>query len=128
MTAVVATSSIPDPIDVQVGGRIRAFRKQLNMSQTKLGEEIDLTFQQIQKYERGTNRVSASTLVRIGSVLGVRVSTLIGEDEDVAQVPPSALNHLGMSGAHKLLDSYAKIGDPKIRSALVSLAASLGGG
>src|SRR5580700_3727149 len=56
----------PDPIDVEVGARIRARRVFLGMSQTKLAIALGLTFQQVQKYERGDNRVSASTLVRVG--------------------------------------------------------------
>lgn len=64
----------PDPIDQYVGSRIRARRVGLEMSQTKLGQTIDVTFQQIQKYENGTNRVSASNLYKIAKALGVEVS------------------------------------------------------
>ena len=63
----------PDPIDQYVGGRIRARRVGLRMSQTSLGEAVDVTFQQIQKYENGTNRVGASNLYRIAQALGVSV-------------------------------------------------------
>jgi len=59
----------PDPVDVYVGMRIRSRRIQLGMSQERLGKACDLTFQQIQKYEKGANRVSSSRLVQIGSVL-----------------------------------------------------------
>jgi len=55
---------MPDPIDVGVGARIRIRRREIGVSQTSLGEHLGLTFQQVQKYERGTNRVSASMLVR----------------------------------------------------------------
>ena len=64
----------PDPIDQYVGSRIRARRVGLRMSQTKLGQTIDVTFQQVQKYENGTNRVSASNLFKIAKALGVDVS------------------------------------------------------
>ena len=69
----------PDPIDIAVGARIRARRKLLGISQQALAERIGLTFQQVQKYERGTNRVSASKLVRIAEVLQTSASDLIGE-------------------------------------------------
>lgn len=59
----------PHPIDVHVGGRIRDRRMFLGMSQTKLGNELGLTFQQVQKYEQGANRVSASRLYLISQVL-----------------------------------------------------------
>lgn len=61
----------PDVVDVYVGGRVRALRKLQGMSQTALADEIGLTFQQIQKYERGFNRISASVLYRIAGALGV---------------------------------------------------------
>ena len=64
----------PDPVDKYVGSRIRARRVGLRMSQTKLGDAIDVTFQQIQKYENGTNRVGASNLYKIAQALGVDVS------------------------------------------------------
>lgn len=67
----------PHPIDVEVGKMIKACRKALGMSQSDLGEELDITFQQIQKYERGYNRVSASALCMISEALNVPVQTLL---------------------------------------------------
>lgn len=64
----------PDPIDVFVGQRVRDRRKETGLSQTQLGKEIGVTFQQIQKYEKGTNRMGSSRLVRIGRTLGIPVS------------------------------------------------------
>ena len=64
----------PNPIDIHVGSRIRLRRKMLGMSQEKLGENLGITFQQIQKYEKGTNRVGASRLQAISSILGVPVA------------------------------------------------------
>ena len=64
----------PDPIDRYVGSRVRARRVGLRMSQTKLGNAIGVTFQQIQKYENGANRIGASNLFKIGQALGVEVS------------------------------------------------------
>ncbi len=68
----------PDPIDVAVGKQIRARRTDLGMSQTELGAELGITFQQIQKYEKGANRVSASALYKIAGVLKVPLSYLFG--------------------------------------------------
>ena len=67
------TSETPNPIDVHVGQRVRLRRKQRGLSQGRLADALGLTFQQIQKYERGTNRVSASKLYGIAMVLGVPV-------------------------------------------------------
>src|SRR5690606_29449067 len=64
----------PNPIDVHVGSRIRLRRNMLGLSQEKLGENLGITFQQIQKYEKGTNRVGASRLQAISSILAVPVS------------------------------------------------------
>ena len=68
------TKKKPNPIDTHVGSRIRLRRNMLGMSQEKLGESLGITFQQIQKYEKGTNRVGASRLQAISSILGVPVS------------------------------------------------------
>ncbi len=64
----------PNPIDIHVGSRIRLRRTMLGMSQEKLGESLGITFQQIQKYEKGTNRVGASRLQNISAILNVPVS------------------------------------------------------
>ena len=69
----------PNPIDVHVGSRVRLRRTLLGMSQEKLGEAIGLTFQQVQKYERGTNRIGASRLWELSAVLDVPVQFFFGE-------------------------------------------------
>ena len=74
---------VPDPLDVSIGARMQARRKMLAVSQGELATAIGVSFQQVQKYERGVNRVSASTLVRIAKRLGVTAAALIGEDETV---------------------------------------------
>jgi transcriptional regulator with XRE-family HTH domain len=76
-----------DPIDVQVGLRIRARRKDLKMSQEKLAEACDVTFQQIQKYERGANRVSASALYHIARKLQVPVAYFFDGLDEAQAVP-----------------------------------------
>ena len=72
----------PDPIDQYVGSRVRARRVGLRMSQTKLGDAIGVTFQQIQKYENGANRIGASNLFKIGRTLGVEVSFFFDDMPD----------------------------------------------
>src|SRR3954471_7305663 len=67
------TKKAPNPIDRHVGSRVRMRRMLIGMSQEKLGEALGLTFQQVQKYEKGTNRIGASRLHRIGTILGVPI-------------------------------------------------------
>src|SRR5215831_229867 len=85
-------SDKPNPTDVHVGSRVRLRRTLLGMSQEKLGEAIGLTFQQVQKYERGANRVGASRLFDLSRVLDVPVSYFFEEMEaSVADTSPSRL-------------------------------------
>src|SRR5215475_12186352 len=69
----IALRKSPNPIDVHVGSRVRLRRMLIGMSQEKLGEQLHLTFQQVQKYEKGTNRIGASRLFQISQILGVPV-------------------------------------------------------
>ena len=80
----------PDPIDVHVGARVRLRRTLLGMSQEKLGEAIGLTFQQVQKYERGANRIGASRLWHVSRVLDVPVSFFFDDMGDAAAARPSS--------------------------------------
>ena len=75
----------PNPIDKHVGSRVRMRRMMMSMSQEKLGDALSLTFQQVQKYEKGTNRVGASRLQAISNVLGVPISFFFQQE-------PGALN------------------------------------
>lgn len=85
---VGAMTKVPKAIDVSIGQRIRARRIELNMSQEKLGEKLGLTFQQIQKYEKGTNRVGGSRMSEIAKALTVPVSYLFGEHAQAAMERP----------------------------------------
>src|ERR1051325_5850247 len=92
----------PNPIDVHVGSRVRLRRTLLGMSQEKLGEAIGLTFQQVQKYERGANRIGASRLFDLSRVLDVPVSYFFEEmSSDVAQRTPSRIRGLGKPEADR---------------------------
>ena len=116
-------TATPDPIDIDVGARIRARRVFLGLSQTKLATALGLTFQQVQKYERGDNRVSASTLVRVAGALDTSVAAMVGEDGARTEKP--MFRHLAMPGAFDLLDAFAKIADPEVRRAVVRLTKTL---
>ena len=84
----------PDPIDIHVGNRVRVRRILIGMGQEKLGEELGLTFQQIQKYEKGANRIGASRLYRISRILNVPVQFFFEDipGEGEAPKPPSDEN------------------------------------
>lgn len=116
-------NSAPDPLDVAIGARVRARRRMLGLSQTALGEELGVTFQQIQKYERGINRISGSTLIRLGKVLGVPAGSLLGDDEVAGDAPPWA--HLMKSGVAETVDALASVKSPAIRRQIVALARAL---
>lgn len=117
---------MPDPIDIGVGARLRIRRKELGMSQTALGEHLGLTFQQIQKYERGTNRVSASMLVKSAAALHCTVGYLVGEEAGSAgDLEGALLGRLSRPGVAALVEAFDAIGSPQQRSAIVQLVRSL---
>jgi transcriptional regulator with XRE-family HTH domain len=116
----------PDPIDVAVGARVRIRRRWLGLSQTELAKALGITFQQVQKYERGANRVSASMLVKIAAKLETTVAALVGEDGS-APVEAIIYAQLATPGATDLLAAFARIGDGEVRRALLTLAQSLSG-
>src|SRR5580692_10124503 len=88
LNQMAMTRQGPDPIDVAVGARVRIRRRWLGLSQTQLANALGITFQQVQKYERGANRVSASMLVKIAAKLETTVAALVGED---GQAPVEAI-------------------------------------
>lgn len=125
----------PNPIDVHVGSRIRLRRNMLGLSQEKLGESLGITFQQIQKYEKGTNRVGASRLQAISAILNVPVSFFFedapgsttpgtgsfGEDSEATYV----VDFLNSNEGVQLTRSFTKISDPKVRRKIIDLVKSL---
>ena len=120
-------TDMPDPIDVEVGIRIRTRRKLLGISQTQLAQSLGLTFQQVQKYERGANRVSASTLVRIARTLETTVASLVGEHEGGAR-DTDLFQHLTTPGSFELLQAYSRMPEGDVRRALVNLAKAMADG
>ena len=105
------------PLDAMVGARIRMLRVNRGISQTVLAERIGVTFQQVQKYERGANRVGASRLAQIASVLDVSV----GEFFESSRAGPPGLNSpvhlLAEPGAWRVLKAYARTPSPRVRPA-----------
>ncbi|MGA0603817.1 helix-turn-helix domain-containing protein [Caulobacter sp. KR2-114] len=116
--------SAPDPIDVSVGARIRIRRRWLGLSQTQLATGLGITFQQVQKYEKGANRISASMLVKAANILETTVAALVGEGE-VAGLEMPVLANLAMPGAQELLDAFARVPANDARQAILTLTASL---
>jgi transcriptional regulator with XRE-family HTH domain len=115
----------PDTIDVEVGRRIRLQRIARGLSQTELGKELGVTFQQVQKYEKGVNRVGAGRLSRIAATLGVSVSSLLGgsasEEREAAREGRLELQYLVVPGALRLVQAYAQISQSELRRAIVEL-------
>ena len=114
----------PDPIDVAVGARIRTRRRATGLSQTQLAEALGITFQQVQKYERGANRVSASMLVKIAAKLETTVAALVGEDQSPGAVV-SAGGRGGKSVADDISVAFSRIANSESRRALLTIAKAL---
>ncbi len=131
----------PRPVDVHVGGRVRVRRTLLGMSQEKLGAAVGLTFQQIQKYERGANRIGASRLFELSRILDVPISFFF--DGMTPALKTAAGGKRGRAGLSdqgqealkrdplarretlELVRAYYKISDPKVRKRLFELVKSI---
>lgn len=132
---MVVNKKKPNPIDIHVGSRIRLRRTMLGMSQEKLGESLGITFQQIQKYEKGTNRVGASRLQNISSVLNVPVSFFFedapgegsGDTTGMAEANSSnyVVDFLSSSEGLQLNRAFVQISDAKVRRKVVELVKAL---
>ncbi len=109
--------------DREVGFRLRLRRKELGLSQEKIGAAVGVSFQQIQKYENGTNRIGAGRLKEIGRVLSVPVTYFFDDLADDDAAPSTVV--LQKPGAMELLKLYAKIDSPVLARAVVDLARTL---
>ena len=119
----------PTQTDVLVGSRVRVRRLELGLSQTALANELGVTFQQVQKYEKGTNRIGASRLHAMARVLGVPVTYFFPADGPQGTAKPTeVLNLLSIPGAVDLLRDYSAISDRLARKALVVMARTLARG
>lgn len=120
--------SVPNPIDIEVGKRIRVYRQQAGLSQTELGDALKLTFQQVQKYEKGINRVAPSRLEVIARVCGVPVSVFMPSlDGQKGNSGPLPFADLQIHGAQDLLAAFGKIKNGKARLALVAFVEAMVG-
>lgn len=128
----------PNPIDKHVGSRVRMRRMMLEMSQEKLGDALDLTFQQIQKYEKGTNRIGASRLQQISGILQVPVSFFfegapsVGNEVTIdglgeAPSPAYISDFLATSDGLALTRAFVRIKDAKLRRRIVDLVEQMAG-
>ena len=113
------------PLDAMVGARVRMLRVNRGISQTALAERIGVTFQQVQKYEHGADRVGTSRLAQIASVLDVSV----GEFFESSRAGPPGLNSpvhlLAEPGAWRVLKDYARTPSPRVRSCIAKLVESI---
>src|SRR5712671_3974602 len=134
---MVMAKKAPNPIDKHVGSRVRMRRMMLSMSQEKLGDALGLTFQQVQKYEKGTNRIGASRLQQISTILQVPVSFFF---EGVPNVPGSVpvgtdnvpspayvSDFLATSDGLALTKAFVQIKDSKLRRRIVDLVEQTAG-
>ncbi len=133
-TAPASVKKVPNPIDKHVGSRVRMRRMFVGMSQEKLGESLGLTFQQVQKYEKGTNRIGASRLQQIAKVLGVPVEFFFdgapaadGVAGGFAEAPSSSYvsDFLSTSEGVQLTKAFIRIKDATMRRRIVDLVVAL---
>jgi transcriptional regulator with XRE-family HTH domain len=129
-------TKVPNPIDKYVGSRVRMRRLMLGMSQEKLGDKLGITFQQVQKYEKGTNRVSASRLQAMSDILQVPVPFFFegapqtaGRVRKGAEAPSPAYvsDFLANSDGLKLVKAFTQIGDATLRRSVVRLVEEIVG-
>ncbi len=121
---------LPNPIDKHVGSRLRMRRKMLGMSQEKLGEALKITFQQVQKYEKGTNRIGASRLQQISHILQVPVAFFFEgapsvpgtpQATETAPSPAYVTDFLATSDGLALIKAFMRIKNAKLKRCIVEL-------
>jgi transcriptional regulator with XRE-family HTH domain len=125
----------PNPIDKHVGSRVRMRRMMLSMSQEKLGDALGLTFQQVQKYEKGTNRIGASRLQQIANILQVPPAFFFegaphtSHSSGMSEAPSPAYvsDFLATSDGLSLTKSFMKIKSSKLRRRIVDLVEQIAG-
>ncbi|MHB2168281.1 helix-turn-helix domain-containing protein [Alsobacter sp. R-9] len=134
----MVTKKSPNPVDKHVGSRVRMRRVLIGMSQERLGDALGLTFQQVQKYEKGTNRIGASRLQQISQILGMPVEFFFeGAPLPEAQVPadgfsevsdtPYVADFLASNEGVQLNRAFLRIRDPKLRRRVVDLVTAIAG-
>src|ERR1043166_8695134 len=134
---MIMIKKAPNPIDKHVGSRVRMRRMMLSMSQEKLGDALDLTFQQVQKYEKGANRIGASRLQQIANILQVPVSFFFEGAPHIAGQPSSGFGEapspayvsdfLATTDGLALTKAFMRIKDAKLRRRIVDLVEQIAG-
>jgi transcriptional regulator with XRE-family HTH domain len=118
-----------NPIDAQVGNRVRIRRMLIGMSQEKLGDLLGLTFQQVQKYEKGVNRIGAGRLFEIARILGVPIDFfydgVASSADTLASAAPPVMEFVSSGEGLQLSLAFMKIKDPKVRKRVLDLVKSL---
>src|ERR1700743_2065588 len=117
-------------VDKGIGGRLKLYRQRASLSQTALGKHLGVSFQQVQKYENGTNRISAATLMKIARFLNISIGDLLSP-----QTQPGAKKAPGARGdavrfakspeGRSLIDGFLAIGDPLVRRQILGLVKAL---
>jgi transcriptional regulator with XRE-family HTH domain len=120
----------PDPVDKHVGGRVRMYRLKANMSQQVLGTQLGLTFQQVQKYEKGTNRIGASRLHQISEILNIPVASLFeglpGPKRNESDILANEfVEFMGTTLGQRLVQAFMRIRDRNVRANLAGLIESI---
>lgn len=128
------TKKTPNPIDRHVGSRVRMRRMMVSMSQEKLGERLGITFQQVQKYEKGTNRIGASRLHQIAGILGVPVAFFYEDMPSSGETnagfaetgnPLYISEFMASPEGLSLAKAFMKVNDPKLRRRIVDLVEAM---
>jgi len=112
-------------LELSIGARLRARRRQLGLSQTDLARKLGVSFQQVQKYERGSNRIAASTLIVAAEALGVTVAWLVGEEGPGPDADDELFRALARPGAIEMVRAFNGVDDSRARSALLTLAVEM---
>ncbi|MDR2723876.1 MAG: helix-turn-helix domain-containing protein [Holosporaceae bacterium] len=129
--SVLKTKSFRNSLDLYIGKRVKARRFSLGISQEKLGGYLDITFQQVQKYEKGINRISASTLYNIANILGVELSYFVeGYQQQPSALgegskPTYELDQFPKKETAELLRFFYKIPDPSVRKKIMDLVKAI---
>jgi transcriptional regulator with XRE-family HTH domain len=108
--------------EVAIGARLRTRRRQLGLTQTQLADALGVSFQQVQKYERGANRASASTLLTAAQALSTTIAWLVGEEALGREDDEDIFRALARPGALEILQAFNAIAEPRTRAALLALA------
>jgi transcriptional regulator with XRE-family HTH domain len=115
-------------LDLAIGARLRARRRALGLSQSELARKLGVSFQQVQKYESGANRLAASTLVAAAQALEINPACLLGADPPLSKDEAELLRALSRPGALEVLQAFNAIADPHMRSAVLALLREIGDG